>query len=175
MSPSKEYKRIEIRPATESDVDVILAITKEAFSKYAYDLGQPQLVQALSDDRQSVLNDIRTKHVFVASLAGETVGTIRFENKANTGFISRFGVVLKAQSCGVGRALIQRVLDECRALGIPAVTLHTSARMSSLIRFYYGQGFFIRCTNTSRGYVRALLVRELTPDCGDVDVVTLQP
>ena len=32
---------------------------------------------------------------------------------------------------------------------------------SSLIRFYYGHGYFIYSTESSRGYIRALLVHEL--------------
>lgn len=33
---------IEIRKATEADVDAILEVTKDAFSQYAKSLGQPK-------------------------------------------------------------------------------------------------------------------------------------
>ena len=33
--------------------------------------------------------------------------------------------------------------------------------MFGLIRFYYGHGYFIYSTESSRGYIRALLVHEL--------------
>ena len=171
---SGEYKPISLRPATAADVEDILRITREAFAKYAFDLGRPELVYALKDSPESILADIQTKRVYLASLGGEAVGTIRYEGRAGTAFISRFGVTLKAQSCGVGGALIHAVLHECQRMRLPAVTLHTSARMASLIRFYYGQGFYIRTTDTSRGYVRALLVRELVPGT-DVDIVALKP
>ena len=169
-----EYKPIHIRKAEPADAAVILKITKEAFAKYAFDLGKPELVHALNDTEEKVLQDIKEKNVFVATLAGDIVGTIRYHNVANTAFISRFGVCLKAQSCGVGGALIKKVIQEARDAGYSAVTLHTSAKMSSLIRFYYGQGFYIRTTDTGRGYVRALLVRELDPGT-DVDIVALKP
>jgi len=170
-----EYKPIETRLATKEDIPDIISITKEAFSKYAFDLGKPELVYALKDDAKSVEADLSTKRVYIARLAGEPVGTIRFEIKpCGVAFISRFGVLLKAQSCGVGGALIKTVVQACRELNLPAIALHTSAKMSSLIRFYYGQGFYIRCTNTDRGYVRALLVRELQPGY-QVDIEALAP
>lgn len=169
-----EYKPISVRKAEPSDAAVILKITKEAFAKYAFDLGKPELVHALNDTEEAVLRDIKEKNVFVASLAGDIVGTIRYHNMAGTAFISRFGVCLKAQSCGVGGALIRKVIQQAKEEGYPAVTLHTSSKMSSLIRFYYGQGFYIRTTNTDRGYVRALLVRELEPGI-DVDIDALKP
>jgi len=168
------YKTIFIRRADEADAQDILSITREAFEKYAYDLGKPEMVFALKDDIDGVLKDIAEKNVYIAMLDDEPVGTIRFHVKAGTGFISRFGVRLKAQSCGVGRALIQAVFHDCHRMQLPAVTLHTSSRMSSLIRFYYGQGFYIRSTNTDRGYVRALLVKELEPDY-EVDAEALKP
>ena len=169
-----EYKPIEIRRAKPSDSADIIKITKEAFSKYAFDLGKPELVYALNDTEEDVLRDMQEKAVFVATLAGDVVGTIRYANIANTAFISRFGVCLKAQSCGVGGALIRKVVEQAKLEGYPAIALHTSSKMSSLIRFYYGQGFYIRTTNTDRGYVRALLVREITPGA-DVNIEALKP
>ncbi|MEL7608569.1 MAG: GNAT family N-acetyltransferase [Bacillota bacterium] len=169
-----EYKAIVIRRAEESDAETILAITKEAFEKYAFDLGRPDLVYALSDDEEKIVRDIRTKNVFVATLEGVPVGTIRYHNEAGVALITRFGVTLKAQSCGVGGALVRTVVEDAAKNGFEAVALHTSAKMASLIRFYYGQGFYIRTTSTDRGYVRALLVRELKPGV-DVDIVALKP
>ncbi len=169
-----EYKSIFIRRADETDVADILHITKDAFEKYAFDLGNPENVHALKDTEKDIAEAIATKNVYIALLNNEPVGTIRFDIRANAGFISRFAVTLKAQSCGVGGALIHTVLHDCGRMGLPAVALHTSAKMASLIRFYYGQGFYIRCTNTDRGYVRALLVRELQPGV-EVDAEALKP
>jgi ribosomal protein S18 acetylase RimI-like enzyme len=101
-------------------------------------------------------------------------GSYVFELKHGTGYISRFGVKLAAQSCGIGHALIQAVVDDCRASSIPAIALHTSSKMSSLIRFNYGHGFYIRMTSTDRGYVRALLIKELQSDY-EPDLEALKP
>lgn len=165
-----------MRPAVRADAPDILRITKEAFEKYAFDLGLRNNVKALQDTLLDVERDIETKHVFIATLAGETVGTIRYSDLAGTAYISRFGVVLKAQSCGVGGALVRTVKELAKADGYSVVSLHTCAKMSSLIRFYYGQGFYIRTTNTDRGYVRALLLHELDPYVDpDMDITALQP
>jgi len=39
--------------------------------------------------------------------------------------------------------------------------------MFPLVRFYYGQGFFVHSTTTDRGYIRALMVLELN---GETDI-----
>ena len=62
---------------------------------------------------------------------------------------------------GIGGMLIDRVETLCREQSIRAIALHTSSRMFGLIRFYYGHGYFIYSTESSRGYIRALLVHEL--------------
>ncbi|MPN33435.1 hypothetical protein SDC9_180922 [bioreactor metagenome] len=167
-------KKIQVVPAEEKYIDDIYAITQEAFSKYAFDLGRPDLVMALKETADDIRRDIAHKHVFVALLDSQPVGSIRYELKHGIGYISRFGVKLTAQSCGIGHALIQAVVDDCRANNIPAIALHTSSKMSSLIRFYYGHGFYIRTTSTDRGYVRALLIKELQPDF-EPDIEALKP
>ena len=44
--------------------------------------------------------------------------------------------------------------------GVTQIQLHTGSKITSLIRFYYGRGFYIDSTDKSRGYVRALLIKE---------------
>ena len=44
--------------------------------------------------------------------------------------------------------------------GVTKISLHTGAKVTSLVRFYYGRGFYIDSTDKSRGYVRALLVKD---------------
>jgi transcriptional regulator CtsR len=45
-------------------------------------------------------------------------------------------------------------------LGVNNLYLHTASRMLSLVRFYYGKGFYIESTTNDRGYIRALLCKE---------------
>ena len=43
--------------------------------------------------------------------------------------------------------------------------------MTYLVCFYYRNGYFIHSTSTDRGYIRALLVRELVD--GDYDLTSV--
>ncbi len=164
------HQKIEIRKAAAGDIPVIADITREAFDKYARDLGQPEKVYALKEGLDAVARDIEEKIVFLATLDGEPAGSIRYEVlPSGIAYISRFGVKLIAQGCGMGRRLIQAVVNDCRENGQEAIALHTSSRMASLIRFYYGQGFYIHSTDFSRGYIRALLAKPLTDRAMDFD------
>lgn len=168
--------KVTIRKATVEDIPTILDITKEAFAKYAFDLGMPEKVKALKETEETILADMEKKTILVGELDGVLVGTIRYEViNDTTAYISRFGVRLAAQSCGLGSALVNAVVAACREMGLSAVALHTSAKMYSLIRFYYGKGFFIHSTKTDRGYVRALLVKELPPTREVIDYAAMIP
>ena len=166
--------KIIVRTASLDDVNAICDITQEAFTKYAYDLGQRDKIAALQETAEIVARDISQKNVLIGLLDQTPMGSIRFEIIDNIAYISRFGVKLMAQGCGLGRSLIREVEARCRALpNVEAIALHTSSRMASLVRFYYGQGFFIHSTTTDRGYIRALMVRELTVPCNaDYSVVS---
>ena len=69
------------------------------------------------------------------------------------------GAAMQGQVCYDDAALYVRL--SVREQSIRAIALHTSSRMFGLIRFYYGHGYFIYSTESSRGYIRALLVHEL--------------
>lgn len=155
---------IAIRQAGSADIPAILEITREAFEKYAFDMGKNrQPIHALKEGSEAIAADLKKKLVLVGDLDGETVGSVRCEFlDSGVAYFSRFGVKLHAQSCGMGGALVSAVVEACRQRGSRALALHTNARMYSLIRFYYGKGFFIHSTRTDRGYLRALLVKELT-------------
>ena len=164
-------RKIVIRSATEEDIPAIREITLEAFHKYARDLGMPEKVKALGEKDADILHDLTHKNVLIGTLNGEKMGSIRFEIlPGGIAYISRFGVKLIAQSCGMGRALMGAVEQRCREMGIKAICLHTSSRMSSLVRFYYGQGYYVHSTTTDKGYIRAMLVRELEDGPKDFSV-----
>lgn len=154
---------LTIRYATEEDAHAILAITVEAFSKYAHDLGKREFVYALNETTYDIILDMDRKHVLVGQIDGQTVGSIRFEVFGDIAYVSRFGVSLDFQKFGVGRALLTQVHTLCQEMGLKAAVLHTSSRMYSLMRFYYGNQYFVHSTRTDRGYIRALLVHEFEP------------
>lgn len=162
-----------VRPATEDDVLDVFEITHMAFTKYARDMGHPELVSALRELPDDILNDIRNKHVLIAYLNNVPIGSVRYWDLGNgMGYLTRFGVKPECQRSGVGKALVKAVEDGCRELGLKAIFLHTSARMTNLVRFYYSSGYFIHSTTHDRGYIRALFIRELGKE-GDYDLSVL--
>ena len=151
---------LSIRYATEEDAQAVLAITIEAFTIYAHELGKPELVYALNETTYDIALDMERKHVLLALLDDKPAGSIRFEVIGEVAYLSRFGVFRDFQKFGVGRALLAQVHVLCENLGVKAAALHTSSRMFSLMRFYYGNQYFVHSTSDERGYVRALLIHE---------------
>ncbi len=169
MSPTVQ---VLVRPATEADIPAIHQVTHAAFEVYANDVRMPGAIVALRETEADVRKALETLNVLVAEVEGQVVASVRYQDKGGIGYLSRFAVHPDQQRGGIGRALVQAVEDGCRALGLPAIALHTSARMSSLVHFYYRAGYFIHSTGTDRGYIRALFVRELgEPDAYDLGPV----
>lgn len=150
----------EVRIATYDDIDDILSITKEAFIKYA-ELAGLKTTAALSETYDDVKKDIDTKIVLIAFSDGVPVGSVRVEVfDDNTAYLSRFGVKLTSQNNGIGKSIMNLVDRIMKKKGVKQISLHTGSKITSLIRFYYGRGFYIDSTDKSRGYVRALLIKD---------------
>lgn len=165
-----------IRKANLDEANIIYEITQEAFKKYAHELGMPNKVFALSETPHIIQKDILEKNVFIAYLNGQAVGSIRFEMLPNhIAYITRFGVRPIVHNHGIGGGLIDIVEEESKKQGAQILALHTASKMPSLIRFYYGMNFYIHSTNTDRGYIRALLCKELNGYClENIDVVNIK-
>lgn len=101
----------EIRTANEHDVSDILYITREAFKKYAADLGQPEKVMALKETEKTILEELKRKTILLGFYEGKAVGVVRFEKiPGNLAYITRFGVLPEAQKCRHGTKAYQRGL-----------------------------------------------------------------
>ena len=150
----------EVRMATYDDIDDILNITKEAFIKYA-ELAGIETTAALNETYEDVKRDIDTKIVLIALSDGVPVGSVRVEVfDDNTAYFSRFGVKVTSQNNGIGKSILNLVDRIMKKKGVKKLSLHTASKITSLIRFYYGRGFYIDSTDKSKGYTRALLIKE---------------
>lgn len=150
-----------VRKATEEDIPKIHEITKSVFKIYSKDAGVKGTISALKETTEDIKKDIETKEVFVALLNEEVVGSVRIEIKPDkTAYLSRFGVDLNYQNNGVGKVLINAVDNAMIDSGVTNLYLHTASRMLSLVRFYYGRGFYIESTTKDQGYIRALLCKD---------------
>lgn len=156
-----EFKSMfEVREAGYEDIESISEITKEAFANYIR-LAGIETTPAMYETYEDIKRDIDTKVVLIAFSDGIPVGSVRVEIfDDNTAYLSRFGVKVTSQNNGIGKSIMNLVDRIMVKKGVTKISLHTGARVTSLIRFYYGRGFYIDSTDKSKGYIRALLIKE---------------
>lgn len=150
-----------VRKAEYEDIPQIKEVAREAFRLYAEGAGIAELVGTLEETHEDLKKEIDNKLVLIAEADGQIVGSVRVEIKTDkTAYLSRFGVLGAFQSHGIGKQLIKAVDIEMKKQGVTNLYLNTASRMFSLVRFYYGLGFYIESTTKDRGYIRALLCKE---------------
>ena len=162
---------LEIKKAAISDSEWILNLTHKAFLVYqqALDASSDFVSPALMETLEDVKNDIIKNYVYVAYLDGNPVGSIRFKSLSERlAYIYRFGVDPDLNNNGVGSELINKVIDECTKTGYKAIALHTNAKYYKLAKYYYGREFYVHSTDFSKGYIRALFVKDLNG--GNIDL-----
>jgi predicted N-acetyltransferase YhbS len=97
---------IHIRPATEADFPPLLQVQQAAFGEYAN-------VYTVSgwtrETMESLREDAREKHIFVAEAEGAVVGSVRFWTVAGVCIIRLLSVSPAHQGQGVGKALIREI------------------------------------------------------------------
>lgn len=154
-------KYFEVRRASYHDAESIQKITEEAFEKYC-EMAQLDTIAALNESIDVIHKDIEEKIVLVAYIDEEVVGSVRvgINEETKEAYLSRFGVSTRYQNLGIGKALMNMVDITMRHNGVKRICLHTASKVFSLVRFYYGRGFYIDSTSKDRGYVRALLVKD---------------
>ena len=150
----------EVRHAQESDIESIMEITREGFSKYSEMTGVTSL-DALKETYDDVRRDIETKIVLIALSDGEPVGCVSVEILPdNTAYLTRFAVKITCQNNGIGKSMMNHVDKIMKKKGVGSIFLYTASKVAALIRFYYGRGFYVESVDSSRGYMRAKLIKE---------------
>jgi ribosomal protein S18 acetylase RimI-like enzyme len=163
-----EKVHLVVRKAVDEDIPQIQELSKQAFTMYAEGAGITAIVGELDETYEYLKGEIDNKLVFVAVVNEMIVGSVRVElNDDKTAYLSRFGVKAEYQSKGIGQILMNEVDHSMLELGICRLYLHTASRMLSLVRFYYGRGFYIESTMKNKGYIRALLCKEYKAAAAD--------
>lgn len=154
-------KYFEVRRASDCDAEAIKQITAEAFEKYC-EMAGLDTIAALTETIEDIQKDIEEKIVLVAYIDNEVVGSVRvaIDEETKEAYLSRFGVSTRYQNLGIGKALMNMVDITMRHNKVKKICLHTASKVFSLVRFYYGRGFYIDSTSKDKGYVRALLVKD---------------
>lgn len=152
----------QVRLANIDDIPSIMSITQEAFVKYR-ELAGVSHIDALDETYNDTKRDIENpnKLVLLALTDGEPVGSVRVEILPdNTALLTRFAVKVTSQNNGIGKSIINLVDRLMKKRKVKRICLYTGSKITSLIRFYYGRGFYIESTDSSRGYIRAKLVKD---------------
>ena len=150
----------QVRLANYDDIESIMSITREAFIKYKI-MANIDHVDALYETYSDVKHDIDTKIVLIALSDGEPVGSVRVEVLPDrTAVLTRFAVKVTSQNNGIGKSIMNLVDRIMIKKNISRICLYTGSKVTPLIRFYYGRGFYIESTENSRGYLRANLVKD---------------
>ena len=146
----------QVRHATYDDIYDILSIVKEAFVKYEEMAGVTGLA-ALEETYEDVKRDIDEKIVLIAI---QDSARVAVDEETGEAYLSRFAVKVTSQNNGIGKSIMNLVDRIMKKRGVKSISLHTGSKITSLIRFYYGRGFYIESTDNSRGYIRALLKKD---------------
>ena len=97
---------IHIRPATEADFSALLQVQQAAFGEYT---NVYQVSGWTTETLDSLRQDAKEKHIFVAEANGVVIGSVRFWNVAGVCIIRLLSVSPAYQKQGVGKALIREI------------------------------------------------------------------
>ncbi|MDC8448979.1 MAG: GNAT family N-acetyltransferase [Nitrospira sp.] len=97
---------VHIRPATEVDFPALLQVQQAAFGEYS---GVYNVSGWTTETLESLKEDAREKHIFVADDGGAIVGSVRFWTVAGVCVIRLLSVSPTHQRHGVGQTLIREV------------------------------------------------------------------
>ena len=137
---------MEIRKATIEDLPALLAIGRQHYGETAYAQYAP-----LDDDSCLRLLEMSMRHgVFlvaevsgrIAGMLGVVIAPFMFNNAVTTASETVFFVDKDSARQGVGRALLDACIDECKAAGVRVFQAHrlpTSA--PALAALYESRGF----------------------------------
>lgn len=97
---------IHIRPATEADFAALLQVQRDAFGEYA---SLYKVSGWTTETLDSLREDAKEKHIFVAETEGTIGGSVRYWTVAGVAVIRLLSVSPAHQGRGVGKALIREI------------------------------------------------------------------
>ena len=97
---------IRIHPATESDFPALLQVQQEAFGEYA---SVYKVSGWTTETLDSLKEDAKEKHIFVAETEGVVIGSVRFWNVAGVCVMRLLSVSPTHQNRGVAKLLVREI------------------------------------------------------------------
>ena len=127
---------IQIRLATEADFPALLHVQQAAFGEYT---NIYTVSGWTTETLESLREDAKEKHIFVAETKGVVVGSVRFWTVAGVCIIRLLSVDPSHQGHGVGKALlreIERVATDAHKL-YACTMLRTARNIHLFLRLGY--------------------------------------
>jgi ribosomal protein S18 acetylase RimI-like enzyme len=121
-----------LRRATPDDVDALTACLAAAYAPFQH-LGLPAVAEGIAED-------VAQLDVWVAELDGAVVGGI-FAELGDKAHIVNLAVHPGAGGHGIGRALVDQVIQAAIAAGRAEIHLATHAQMTATQAFYRKSGW----------------------------------
>ena len=127
---------VHVRPATEADFPPLLNVQRTAFGEYA---GIYTASGWTTETLESLKEDAKEKHIFVAEEGGTIVGSVRFWTVAGVCVIRLLSVSPTHQRRGVGKALIREI--ERATTDAHKLYACTMLRTARNIQFFLNLGY----------------------------------
>ncbi|MBW4707172.1 GNAT family N-acetyltransferase [Roseobacter sp. YSTF-M11] len=121
--------------ATLADAGPLAACIDQAYAHYE------ETIPDLPDVSAGIEEDISRNSVWVATKSGLVVGGAIVIVQNPDAVLTNIAVAPVARGTGLGRALMARVEDDCRRLGVHRLTLSTHVLMPRNIALYQHLGW----------------------------------
>jgi ribosomal protein S18 acetylase RimI-like enzyme len=129
---------IQLRPATQADVDTITTLTNAAYEKYVPRLGRKP--RPMVTDYAQMIRAAQTQ-AWLAEQADTCVGLLVLEAKDNHLLIYSIAVQPTQQKQGIGKRLMAFVEQEAKRQNYDHVRLYTNIHMTENIALYTRLGY----------------------------------
>jgi len=136
---------MNIRPAVETDADVLSAVAMRAKAHWGYSsLALESWRTELTISKQ----DVRSRPVFVAMVGGEVAGFYSLRPSEGSWELDHLWVVPELMRKGIGRALLSHALETAAGAGAVEVTVDADPN---------AERFYLECGAVRRGMIAAPL------------------
>lgn len=154
---------LQIRPATENDLETMVDLLHRAFREYEGVLDPP------SGTHKETVESVRAKMEAGGWALAESnavpVGCVWYERQDDAMYIGRLSVPPEYRGCGIARALMDYVENQAQKQGILRTTLGVRFALPAMRAMYERRGYRLYRYETHPGYdapTYALLQKLLT-------------
>lgn len=142
-----------LRSATPNDADALARVIDAAYATYAERLTDlPKVSECLAED-------INTHLVWVAEAEDKLIGGLVLIIQDTCAVLANVAVAPDHGGKGVGRALIDRAVEESVQRGLAEIRLSTHVEMPENVRLYERLGWSVTDTTGSKIHMSRLLSR----------------